>query len=111
MSTIFAGVEPIPTPNGAFNWPTRTVSFPSHPLVYMLCVSIIPFRLIDLFAVVPLQHYAGPASSVSLRYSVSIRPVYNPVSFSGMLSAIVVPVCVDLTMKHSFVQSVAAFSK
>lgn len=40
------------------------IFFSSCLLVYMLCVSIVLFKRIDLFAVESLQHSARPASTV-----------------------------------------------
>lgn len=54
--------------------PPLTASFSSCLLIYVLCVCVLLFKLIDLFAVVSLQHYARATSSVLLIYSVSIRP-------------------------------------
>lgn len=81
--TLHAGNQPHLEAQQCFK-PARslTASFSSCLLIYAVCVSVVLFKLIDLFTAVSLQLYARPTSSVLLICSVSIRPgkpaAYSP---------------------------------
>ena len=80
--TLHAGNQPHLEAQQCFKL-AHSLTVSSCLVIYVLCVSVVLFKLIDLFAAVSLQRYAVPTSSVLLIYSVSIR-LGKPAAYTAL---------------------------